>query len=305
MTSQIVHPPGPSHTEQFRNSNLVSSRAFLVFCNFCHKIKKGKEWERNLAVKFTFGPWRNCVFRLWVEFCTVFIVAGFDCSVRLISFPLFATSALLFPDCVDFFHCQCPPILLMNPLGLQSIRIFAFYLYHTLSRISFCANSCADCWDFPFSRGIENYHWTILFLVKKAIKFKIQKIMVTAYQLVHNQPLFHFFQICGNAAFIHSLISFTLIQRSIYRTKPGNTFAWITLTTHACKNFFKILQGSSNLCKTQYVLYFLNYTLHIVHIAHFMLYIVNCTLCTLHIEHCTLHICLHFDIIFLRLMFYI
>ena len=168
MTSQIVHPPGPSHTEQFRNSNLVSSRAFLVFCKFCHKLKKGKEWERNLAVKFTFGPWRNCVFRLWVEFCTVFIVAGFDCSVRLISFPLFATSALLFPDCVDFFHCQCPPILLMNPLGLQSIQIFAFYLYHTLSRISFCANSCADCWDFPFSRGIENYHWTILFLVKKA-----------------------------------------------------------------------------------------------------------------------------------------
>ena len=184
MTSQIAHPPGPSHTEQFRNSNLVSSRAFLVFCNFCHRIKKGKEWERNLAVKFTFGPWRNCVFRLWVEFCTVFIVAGFDCSVRLINFPLFATSALLFPDCVDFFRCQCPPILLMNPLGLQSIQIFAFYLYHTLSRISFSANSCADCWDFPFSRGIENYHWTILFLVKKAIQFKIEYIMVTAYQLV-------------------------------------------------------------------------------------------------------------------------
>ena len=97
--------------------------------------------------------------------------------------------------------------------------------------------------------------------------------------LLHSylQPLFLICQIWSNAAYIHSLITFTLTQCSTYRTKPGNTFAWITLTTHACTNFFKILQGSSNLCKTQYVLYFLNYTLHIVHIAH----------CTLSIAHCT------------------
>ena len=42
----------------------------------------------------------------------------------------------------------------------------------------------------------------------------------------------------------------------MYRTEPGNTFAWITLTTHS--NFFKILQGSSDFSKTQHVLYFLN-----------------------------------------------
>ena len=44
----------------------------------------------------------------------------------------------------------------------------------------------------------------------------------------------------------YSLLTFTLIQCSIYRTKPGNTFAWITLTTHACTNIFKILPVSSN-----------------------------------------------------------
>ena len=44
----------------------------------------------------------------------------------------------------------------------------------------------------------------------------------------------------------------------MYRTEPGNTFAWITLTTHSCTNFFKILQGSSDFSKTQHVLYFLN-----------------------------------------------
>ena len=49
-----------------------------------------------------------------------------------------------------------------------------------------------------------------------------------------------------------------MIQCLIYRTEPGNTFAWITLTKHACKNFFKILQGSSDFSKTQHVLYFLN-----------------------------------------------
>ena len=32
----------------------------------------------------------------------------------------------------------------------------------------------------------------------------------------------------------------------MYRTEPDNTFALITLTTHTCKNFFKILQDSSN-----------------------------------------------------------
>ena len=37
-----------------------------------------------------------------------------------------------------------------------------------------------------------------------------------------------------------------------------NTFAYITLTMHPCTIFFKILQGSSNICKTQHVLYFLN-----------------------------------------------
>ena len=47
---------------------------------------------------------------------------------------------------------------------------------------------------------------------------------------------------------IHSLITFTLIRCSIYRTEP-----WITLTTHACTNFFTIQQGSSNFCKTQHV----------------------------------------------------
>ena len=33
---------------------------------------------------------------------------------------------------------------------------------------------------------------------------------------------------------------------NIYRTEPGNNLAWITLTTHAHTNFFKILQGSSD-----------------------------------------------------------
>ena len=46
----------------------------------------------------------------------------------------------------------------------------------------------------------------------------------------------------------------------MYRTEPGNTFAWITLTTHS--NFFKILQlvvqGSSDFSKTHHMLYFLN-----------------------------------------------
>ena len=45
---------------------------------------------------------------------------------------------------------------------------------------------------------------------------------------------------------------------NIYRTEPGNNLAWITLTTHAHTNFFKILQGSSDFSKTQHVLYFLN-----------------------------------------------
>ena len=44
----------------------------------------------------------------------------------------------------------------------------------------------------------------------------------------------------------------------MYRTEQGNTFAWITLSTHAFTNFFKILQDASNFCKTQHVLYFLN-----------------------------------------------
>ena len=57
---------------------------------------------------------------------------------------------------------------------------------------------------------------------------------------------------------IHSLSTFTLTQCPIYRTESGNTFAWITVTTHACTNFFKILQHSSIFCKTQHVLYFLN-----------------------------------------------
>ena len=52
---------------------------------------------------------------------------------------------------------------------------------------------------------------------------------------------------------IHSLITFTLIQCSIYRTEPGNTFAWFTLTTHACTNFFKILHGSSDITNTNYL----------------------------------------------------
>ena len=84
---------------------------------------------------------------------------------------------------------------------------------------------------------------------------------------------------------IHSLITFTLIQCSIYRTEPGNTFAWITLKTHTCTNFFKILQGSLDFSKTQHVLYFLNawsskisnmtyanilhtYLAHLAHILH-------------------------------------
>ena len=39
-----------------------------------------------------------------------------------------------------------------------------------------------------------------------------------------------------------------MIKCSKYRTEPGNTFAWITLTTHA----------STNLSKTQHVQYFLD-----------------------------------------------
>ena len=61
--------------------------------------------------------------------------------------------------------------------------------------------------------------------------------------------------------YIHNSLSFSALQCSIYRTEPGNTFAWITLTTHTCTNctnFFKILQGSSHFSKTQHVLYFLN-----------------------------------------------
>ena len=50
------------------------------------------------------------------------------------------------------------------------------------------------------------------------------------------RQLFQIFQIWSSAAYIHSLITFTLIQCSTYRTKPGNAFAWITLTTHACTN---------------------------------------------------------------------
>ena len=61
---------------------------------------------------------------------------------------------------------------------------------------------------------------------------------------------------CMNPAYIYSW--FTFIQCSIYRTEPGNTFAWITLTTHACTNFLKILKGFSDFSKTQHVLYFLN-----------------------------------------------
>ena len=51
---------------------------------------------------------------------------------------------------------------------------------------------------------------------------------------------------CNRPGYIYLLSLFTLIQSSIYRTEPGNAFAWITLTTHADTNFFKVLQGSSN-----------------------------------------------------------
>ena len=79
------------------------------------------------------------------------------------------------------------------------------------------------------------------------------------HSLFHTQhPLFQISQIWSNPAYIHSLFTFPFIQCSINRTELGNTFAWITLTTHACTNFFKILQGSSDFSKTQHVLYFLN-----------------------------------------------
>ena len=35
--------------------------------------------------------------------------------------------------------------------------------------------------------------------------------------------------------YIHNPLSFCALQCSIYRTEPGNTFAWITLKTHAWK----------------------------------------------------------------------
>ena len=49
-----------------------------------------------------------------------------------------------------------------------------------------------------------------------------------------------------------NIINFTLIQCSIYSTEPGNTFARITLTTHACT---KVLQISvrPNMC---YIFFF-------------------------------------------------
>ena len=71
-------------------------------------------------------------------------------------------------------------------------------------------------------------------------------LFIIVYYTQRSRPLFPNFQIWSNAAYIHSLITFALIQSSIHRTKPSNTIAWITLTMHACTNFFKILQGSSN-----------------------------------------------------------
>ena len=45
------------------------------------------------------------------------------------------------------------------------------------------------------------------------------------------------------------------IQCSIYRTEPGNAFAWITLTTHAVTNFLKIAKLSNQCRLTEFALY--------------------------------------------------
>ena len=48
--------------------------------------------------------------------------------------------------------------------------------------------------------------------------------------------------------YVHSLINFPLTQCSTYRAKPGNTFAWITLTTmhrQISSKFDKVLQISA------------------------------------------------------------
>ena len=69
---------------------------------------------------------------------------------------------------------------------------------------------------------------------------------------------FQIFQIWSYAAYIH----YTFINHfhfdSVFNLQNRTRQYFCMNYIHACTSFFKILQGSSNFCKTQHVLYLLN-----------------------------------------------
>ena len=128
-----------------------------------------------------------------------------------------------------------------------------------------CSRPLTDLTHFWLDLGVHVFHVSPVFLSASSSFWSLLALYRSSSVypgLVYIQqpyfPNFSNLEQCCLYTFINHFHFDSVFKVQNKTRQYFSCFAWIILTMHACTNLFKILQDSSNLCKTQHVLYFLN-----------------------------------------------